>query len=381
MAIITRRISNNLNYTFTMPAPGDNSNQNANLIIPASVVDLDLLTLCTEDTLWTIQPLLLSLQRNGDITVTGTIDTATFDYDGVSTINVSTNPPLNGSVELIPGANIALSQIGQNITISATGELSQTLANSHIFVGNASNVATDVPMSADATISNTGALTLANTAVSAGSYTYTALTVDSKGRITAASSGTAPTSYTFSTGLTNTLGTITLTSPVAVSLGGTGQTSALTQYGVITAASTTAMTSTAAGTANYPLVANSGSAPTFQQLSLTTGVTGILPIANQTLAPIALTEAAGAATVDWSTSDMFTLTLNASCVLAFSNATAGQTIVIRLTNTASNYTVTWPLAIKWPLQTPPVMTVGAFSDVYTIVYDGSNYYGSYVQNF
>ena len=62
--------------------------------------------------------------------------------------------------------------------------------------------------------------------------------------------------------------------------GGSGQTSALTQYGAIYSASTTAMASTAAGTANYPLVANSSAAPTFQQLSLTAGVTGVLPVGN-----------------------------------------------------------------------------------------------------
>lgn len=45
----------------------------------------------------------------------------------------------------------------------APGEIS--LANTHILVGNASNIAADVALSGDATISNTGALTIANDAV------------------------------------------------------------------------------------------------------------------------------------------------------------------------------------------------------------------------
>ena len=88
MAIITRRITNLKEYQFTILCPGENNNQNANLIIPASVVDLDLLTLTTEDNLWTLYPQLLSLQRVGAIAVTGTIDTASFDYSGSLSVPV-----------------------------------------------------------------------------------------------------------------------------------------------------------------------------------------------------------------------------------------------------------------------------------------------------
>lgn len=59
---------------------------------------------------------------------------------------------------------------------------STSLASGKIWVGDGSNAAAAVTMSGDATLDNAGALTLANSGVTAG--TYTKVTVDVKGRVT-----------------------------------------------------------------------------------------------------------------------------------------------------------------------------------------------------
>jgi trimeric autotransporter adhesin len=95
-------------------------------------------------------------------------------------------------------------------------KLTPALTSGYIFVGNVSNVATGVAMSGDATISNTGELTLSSTGVTANTYGSTTqipvITVDAKGRITSASNQTI--SYenplTFSNGLTRTVDAVAL---------------------------------------------------------------------------------------------------------------------------------------------------------------------------
>lgn len=84
--------------------------------------------------------------------------------------------------------------------------------------------------------------------------------------------------------------------------------------------------------------------------------------------------------LDWSLTTKFALTLSANATLTFSNDTDGWDILIRITNTASNYTVTWPAGLKWTTGTPPTQTVGAKTDLYGFAKIGSTIFAAYIQN-
>lgn len=99
---------------------------------------------------------------------------------GITTLDVistTSNPASAGFIRLAQADTIAFRNNANtgnlllgidgsnNLTFNGIALGTTTLTNTHIYVGNASNVPADVAMSGDATMANTGALTIANGAI------------------------------------------------------------------------------------------------------------------------------------------------------------------------------------------------------------------------
>jgi hypothetical protein len=153
---------------------------------------------------------------------------------------------------------------------------------------------------------------------------------------TPAASGVTSVASTFTGGIVSVSGSpITSTGTLAYTVAGTSggipyfssastwaTSAALTQYGVVYGGGAgAAPVSTAAGTAGYALIANSAAAPTFQQVSLTAGVTGTLPIANGGTNSTA-TATAGGAGYGTGTAHAYTAAGTAGQILTSAGASA-----------------------------------------------------------
>jgi hypothetical protein len=106
---------------------------------------------------------------------------------------------------------------------------------------------------------------------------------------------------------------------------------------------------------------------------------------NYTLTPAELSNGSSgsALTLNLSNGAAQSVTLSANTTFTLSNAIAGGSYVIRIIQGSGSYTVTWAGSnVFWPGGFAPVITTTAgFVDLINFYFDGTNYYGSFNQNY
>lgn len=80
--------------------------------------------------------------------------------------------------------------------------------------------------------------------------------------------------------------------------------------------------------------------------------------------------------------DIFNITLNINTTITLNSFRVGVFVFKITQGTGGSKVITWPVSVKWPGNIPPVLSTTAGKiDIITLVFDGTNYYGTYALNY
>jgi hypothetical protein len=186
----------------------------------------------------------------------------------------------------------------------------------------------------------------------------------------------------------------TSTADGVTSVGGTGTVNGITLTGTVTSTGNLTLGGTLSGvslttqvTGTLPIANGGTGATSFAAAGLAT-LAGTETLTNKTVEAgtftngyteeVATANTSTAYTIDLAGGSVQILTLTGNCTFTFPTATAGRSFFLLLKQDATgSRTVTWPAAVKWPGGTAPTITSTALRlDKFVFTADGTNFYGS-----